>query len=360
MPLWASLIYFIQKFLMLQVYHGMLWLRRMVYNRLIIPLSNREIFMSQLLTTMFNVIAPILLIASLGAFLGRVIAIDRRTLSSVLIYLFMPALVLEGITNARVGNDQLIRMMLFVFIGCTILALIGWLIAKVLRLDFMTTNAFVLCVMMINAANYGIPFNKFAFGQSAEQLAVVYYVASAVVSNTLGVYFASRGNSASARGAMLNIFKVPLLYATIIGLIFNQLGIFITAPTDMPNAPALPLPLARMIDILSDAAVPTMLVLLGVLLAQSRFTAKRIMPMLVAGGVKLLIAPIIAILLMSLLGIDGLARQVGIIQLSMPVAVLASALAAQFDADTEFVTGVIFISTLGSILTLSVLVILVG
>ncbi|PJF29467.1 MAG: hypothetical protein CUN52_08255 [Phototrophicales bacterium] len=316
--------------------------------------------MQGLLTTIFTVIAPILLIAGIGAFIGRRMQVDRRALSSILIYLFMPALVIEGITNARVGNDQLIRMMFFIFISCAILAMIGWIIAKGLRLDFMTTNAFILCVLMINAANYGIPFNRFAFGQSAEQLAVVYYVASAVVGNTLGVYFASRGNSATARHAMLNIFKVPLLYAMIIGFILNQLGIFIYAPADMPDAPALPLPLARMIDILSDAAVPTMLVLLGILLGQSRFTTKKIMPMLAASAVKLLIAPLIAIVVMAFLGLDGLVRQVGIIQLSMPVAVLTSALATEFEGDIEFVTGVIFITTLGSVISLSVLVMLVG
>lgn len=315
--------------------------------------------MQGLLTTIFNVIAPILLIAGMGALIGRRMQVDRRALSSMLIYLFMPALVIEGITNARVGNDQLIRMMVFIFISCTILAMIGWIIAKGLRLDFMTTNAFILCVLMINAANYGIPFNRFAFGQSAEQLAVVYYVASAVVGNTLGVYFASRGNSATARHAMLNIFKVPLLYAMIIGFVLNQLGIFIYAPADLPDAPALSLPLARMIDILSDAAVPTMLVLLGILLGQSRFTAKKLMPMLAASAVKLLIAPLIAIVVMAFLGLDGLVRQVGIIQLSMPVAVLTSALATEFEGDIELVTGVIFITTLGSVISLSLLVMLV-
>ncbi|MCU0480188.1 MAG: AEC family transporter [Anaerolineae bacterium] len=316
--------------------------------------------MSELLTTMINVIAPILLIAAFGAYLNRRFKLERRTLSTVLIYLFIPALVLEGMTNARVGNDQLIRMMLFIFMGCASLALVGWLIAKAMRLDFMTTNAFILCVLMINAANYGIPFNRFAFGQSAEQLAVVYYIASAVVSNTLGVYFASRGNSTSARSAMMNIFKLPMLYAMVIGLILNQAGIFIYAPADMPNAPALPLPIARIIDVVSDATVPMMLVLLGVILSESHFTFKRIMPMLAASGVKLVIAPLIAIFIMALLGIDGLTRQVGIVQLSMPVAVLTSALASEFDGDAEFVAGVILISTLGSIISLSVLVTLVG
>lgn len=316
--------------------------------------------MQGLFSTMFNVIAPILLIAGSGAILSRRFVIDRRTLSSALIYLFMPALVIEGITNVRVGNDQLLRMMLFIFIGCALLAVVGWIVAKALRLDMMTTNALILCVVMLNAANYGIPFNRFAFGIEAEQLAVVYYVASTVVSNTLGVYFASRGSGVSARHAFTNIFRIPLLYAMILGLIFNQLGIFIIAPVDMPNAPALPLPLGRMIEILADASVPTMLVLLGVLLGQSRFTLTKLTPILAASGVKLLIAPIIAIALMSLLGLDGLVRQVGIIQLSMPVAVLTSALASEFNADTEFVTGVIFVSTLGSIVSLSVLVTLVG
>lgn len=316
--------------------------------------------MQGLFTTILNVIAPILCIAGFGAILGRYMPIDKRSLSTILIYLFMPALVIEGIANVRVGNDQLFRMMVFIFMGCAILATIGWAIARALQLDFMTTNAFILCVLMINAANYGIPFNRFAFGQSAEQLAVIYYVASAVVGNTLGVYFASRGNSSSARHAMLNIFRVPLLYAMIVGLMLNQFDIFIYAPADMPDVSALPLPVARMIDILSDAAVPTMLVLLGILLGQSRFTAKKLTPMLIASGVKLGIAPLVAVVVMALLGLDGLVRQVGIIQLSMPVAVLTSALATEFEGDIEFVTGVIFITTLGSVISLSLLVMLVG
>jgi predicted permease len=60
-----------------------------------------------------------------------------------------------------------------------------------------------------------------------------------------------------------------------------------------------------------------------------------------------------------LLGLSGLARQVSIIEASMPTAVTTGVLATEFGSDTEFTTAVILVSTLASIVTLSVLLTLV-
>ena len=64
--------------------------------------------------------------------------------------------------------------------------------------------------------------------------------------------------------------------------------------------------------------------------------------------------------LAALLGIAGLARQVSIVESSMPTAVISSVLATEFGSDPEFVTAVILVSTLASSITLSVLLTVVN
>ncbi|HEX2907445.1 MAG TPA: AEC family transporter [Phototrophicaceae bacterium] len=78
-------------------------------------------------------------------------------------------------------------------------------------------------------------------------------------------------------------------------------------------------------------------------------------PLLLAVGVRLVLAPLIAFPLAALLGLTGVTFQVAVVESSMPTAVLANALAAQFNSDTEFTASVTLVGTLASIISLSIL-----
>ncbi len=199
----------------------------------------------------------------------------------------------------------------------------------------------MLSVVSVNAGNYGLPLNDFAFGQAGLQRAIVYFVVTAMISNTLGVYLASRG-TASVRRSLSNVLMVPLPYATVLGFVINMRNI------------ALPIPLDRAVTLLGQAAVPGMLIVLGLQLSRASIKG-RMGPIVLATITRLGVAPLIAILLAILLGLSGLARQVSIIQTSMPTAAMAGVLATEFSSDAEFTTAVILISTLASIVTLSIL-----
>jgi predicted permease len=171
-----------------------------------------------------------------------------------------------------------------------------------------------------------------------------------VVTNTLGIYLASRG-TASIRQSLLNILKVPMPYATALGFLLNISGV------------SLPLPLERATGLLGQAAVPVMLIILGLQLSRlSRmsFVIDRLGPVLLAAGLRLVVAPLVALPLVSLLGLSVLTGQVSVIQASMPTAVMAGVLATEFGNDAQFATAVILVSTLASVVTLSVLLYVVG
>jgi predicted permease len=70
-------------------------------------------------------------------------------------------------------------------------------------------------------------------------------------------------------------------------------------------------------------------------------------------AVRLLAGPLVAALLAALFGLTGIARDAGIIQASMPAAVLTTLIALEHDLLPDFVTTVVLFSTLASAVTLT-------
>lgn len=298
------------------------------------------------LNTVTHILLPIFLVVGLGILVERRLAIDPRTLSRAVVYLFSPCLVLGSIAESDLQADEMGLIIAMAVASSALMALIAWASAHILRFDHKLTSAFMLSVVLINAGNYGLPLNEFAFGAGGLQRAVVYFVVTALTANTLGVYLASRGK-ASARRSLLNVFTVPLPYAALLGLVLNL------TPFELPQ------PIDRAIDVLGQGAVPCMLLILGLQLSRSSLKG-RIGPVLLATAARLVVAPAVAIALAALLGMTGLARKVSIVEASMPTAVLAGVLAIEFGADAEFVTTVTLVSTLSSVASLGILLTLIA
>lgn len=77
-------------------------------------------------------------------------------------------------------------------------------------------------------------------------------------------------------------------------------------------------------------------------------------------SLRLLIAPIVALLLTPLLGLQGVAWQAAVTQASMPAAVNTTILASEYKLDSSLVTAIVFIGTILSPLTLTPLIVLLG
>ena len=107
---------------------------------------------------------------------------------------------------------------------------------------------------------------------------------------------------------------------------------------------ALPLAVMRPIGMLSDAALPVMLLVMGMQLERA------VMPthpaaVAVAVALSLVVSPLVGVGLSILLGLSGPARQAAILLASMPAAVVTTVLALEFDLDPNFATSVVFVST---------------
>ncbi|MDE3087780.1 MAG: AEC family transporter [Chloroflexota bacterium] len=296
--------------------------------------------LSALASILINIISPIVLVALAGLVLARTLGIDARPLSRIMLYIFTPALVFGSAYRTQLSGEY-VTIALFALIVTALMGIVTWGLIKIMRYDRLTASGFALGVLFVNAGNYGLPLILFAYGQEGLARAVVFFTVSAVLTQTLAIFIAARGR-ASARDALRNVFKMPLVYAVTLGLVFNQIGVVV------PDA------LMKSVDLAGGAAVPLMLTILGIELAGATIQDDRVAIGL-ATTAKLIFTPLVAFPLAAVMGLQGVARSVCIIEASMPTAVMASIVAVEFDAHPRLVTGIVLASTVFSIGTLTVL-----
>jgi malate permease and related proteins len=297
------------------------------------------------MTVLLNVVLPVFLVAGVTALAHDRLRFDVQTLSRAVFYLFAPALVFDAMTNSDVSGAELGQIAAVVVLSTAVLWLLAVLAARWLRLEGPTQAAFLNAILLMNAGNFGLSVNLFAFGQPGLARASLYFTVSAVLSASLGVYISASGR-ASARAALNQVVTVPMVYAAAVGLVLNLTG------WQVPG------PLARAIELLGQASVPVMLAVLGAKLAvtvRSGVRALRLPALAVVTVTRLAIAPALAWGLAWLVGLDGLARDVTIVESAMPTAVVTTILATEFEADSAFAALCVFVTTLASLGSLTLL-----
>jgi hypothetical protein len=288
-----------------------------------------------------NDILPIFVVAAVGFALARFSDTNVKTLSSASFNALSPCLVFDQLVRSSIGGGVFGRMVIFCILLTTVMGIVAWIAAVPFRLNRQTLTSFLLVVMFSNSGNYALPVVLFAFGREALAYASVYFVASAIVTYTVGVGVAASGRG-DVRHVLKGIVRVPALYAV------AAAGLVLVTQTIVPLA------IMRPITLLGDAAIPVMLLILGMQLERA------VMPnrpgiVALAVGLSLLVGPIVGIALTMGLGLTGLARQVAIVGASMPAAVITTVLALEFGLDASFATGAVFLSTILSPFTLVVL-----
>lgn len=291
-----------------------------------------------------NNILPIFLCAGAGFALGQRLKVDLKTATRLAFYVFSPCLVFTSILHTELAGDEFGQLALFTLAVLGVMGLAAWITGKVLRLDRPTLAALLIASVFVNGGNYGLAVNTFAFGEAALARAVVYYVFSTLTVYTFGVVVASAGRR-PIQDALRQLLSVPAAYAL---LIAGALKLFHLT---------LPLALDRALTLLSQAAIPVMLIILGLQMAEAhQWPRARLGLIGVASFLQLIVAPLVGLALASALGLTGVTRQAAVLEASMPTAVITTVLAVEYDLDAAFMTGVVIISTLLSPLTLTPLI----
>jgi predicted permease len=302
--------------------------------------------LSQYSKLFFDNLFPILLAAASGFALAKWLKINPRPLSQVIFYVFSPVLVFNLITSSQLSNQDILRTLLFTFVLIGIVGVLTWLLGAILKLERRILAAVLLTAMFMNAGNYGLPLTSFAFGGAALAFASVFFVINSAATNTAGIVIASSG-STSVWKAIKGLLKFPAIYALVLGVLFLQFKW------------QLPFGLSRTVTLLSNAAIPSMLVLLGMQLVNIKLVGQ-VRPLILTTGMRLLVAPLLALGLARIFGMSGPALQAVVLEAAMPAAVTTTILATEFEAEPTFVTTAVLVTTLLSPFTLTPLLAFLG
>jgi malate permease and related proteins len=286
-----------------------------------------------------NNILPSFIAIGLGVILARCMEMDLRAISRMALYILTPCLVFSSLIKSQVSGGDMTRVILFLVLITAGIGVLSWITARALRLSQVRENALLLSTMFSNAGNMGLSVLLFAFGQGGMDAGLIFYVGSALLNHTLAAYLASRGKNSIGR-SVLNMLKLPSLYAAIAA--FALRGLNVTTP-DFISKP---------VALVGNAAVPVLLLLLGMQLARTRIRGDLTL-ISIATFIKLVVTAALSIGLAGAMGMTGLTRAVCVTEASMPSAVTTIMMSIEFEADPDFVTSVVFLSTLLSAVTLT-------
>ena len=298
-----------------------------------------------MLSVFLEVVLPVALVAILGALVGRWQSIPVRPVSALVFYLFSPALVFHSLATTEVPGDEAARIVAVVVVLYVILYVVATAASTALRHDRGLRAGFALSVVTANGGNMGLPVSLLAFGQAGFDVAVVNFVVGAVLAYSAGIMIASMAGGGASR-ALQAPFRYPVVYAAVGGVLVNVLAVELPVTIEAPVAT------------LADAAVPVMLVVLGLQL-HGAASLTELRDTVAANAGRLLVAPALAWAIVTAAGLEGVTRDTLIVLSAMPTAVIATVVATEFNARPDFVTRSVVLSTLLSMVTTTVLITLV-
>lgn len=295
--------------------------------------------MIELLQIFANNLLPILLISGTGFFLARTLHIEPRTFGRIIFFILYPVLVIDLLIRNKLSFSTILGISGFALCVLIVTGVITFLIGRSFKLDRPVLLAVLLASIFANSGNYGLPLISFAFGQDALAYATIYYIAVALLFNTVGVLVASMGRM-NFKAALIGLLKVPTIYSIVIALIINQTGW------------VMPTPIQRTVSLVAGGAIPCMLILLGMELQRAKWN-KNFLAISIGTVIRLVIGPLIGWGLSLVFGLKGPARQAGITDTALPTAVMTTILATEYNLEPALVTSIVFTSTILSPLTLT-------
>ncbi|WP_088105777.1 AEC family transporter [Halalkalibacter urbisdiaboli] len=298
------------------------------------------------MTIFFDVVLPVLLVFLIGFGVQKWKKIDIKAISTVAIYIMTPCLVFRTFYTAEL-DMQYFYMVIFSAILLFALIVINKWYAKLKGYSQSVESGMILSTAFMNSGNYGAPIILFAYGDMGFAYSVSFLVLQAIIMNFFGVYYAARGE-AGIGVAVKSVFEMPATYAVILALILKSVN------WEIPDN------LFLTIDIIAEATVPTVMVILGMQLAQIKWDNFNWGHITYGVILRLFISPLIAVGIVMMFPLDPLLAKVLIVSAAMPSAATIVMYAVQFNTEPKLVSSITLITTLISIFTITVLLAILG
>jgi malonate transporter len=302
----------------------------------------------------FFSILPIFLITMLGAGSKKYwLTSDEfwRGLEKLSYFVLFPAVLFNYISTADISSTALITLVFGLIVSSIIVSAGMVWYQKQYDIDK---------IEFTSIFQGGIRYNSyifFALGSALygdKGLGIVSVISSYMIifTNSISVlmfnaYIKPPANSAISRfdtliGFISKFTANPLILASVAGFIFNYLELHMN------------IGLHNTLVSLSNAALAMGLMNVGAGL-KFTFNENYINRIMISGVIKLCILPMIAFIILSMFGITGIPKAIGVLYSGLPCASTAYILSKQLGGDADLMASIITVTTIMSVFTLSII-----
>ena len=284
------------------------------------------------MATILETVVPVFLIILLGFLIGKFKKINVGPLVDLLVYVTVPALIVSSITKSSLSVADFFTVALSAAGVIIILGILAFFLFKAFH---STSRGLYLPLTIGNSGYLGYPIALLAFGAEGLSRAVVFDVVNSLFLYSIGIWLIHEKKD------FREMFKIPLLYAVLLGIGLNLFSIQIHPV------------IAKPLEMVGSITIPLALLVLGYKLTEVR--VKAFLVGIGASLFRIIGGFLAALLLVSLFSISGVSRNIVLLEAAMPSAVMTLILCQKYRRDADAVASVVFLSTVLSIISIPII-----
>ena len=282
-------------------------------------------------------IIVMILIGVLSKKIGLLKENDVETLNNIVINIALPCMIFNALYTADVSLiPKLSILTVYMLITSLIVGILTYSLLHFLGWERKKIWSLVTVVVLGNTGFLGYPITHGIFGNEGMIRAVFCDISTSILFILLSLIF-----DGELKVAIKKILTFLPLWAVVLGILFNIYSIPIT-PVG-----------STVVGYLAGATIPLIMISLGLSLKLEglKYHFKEVG---LASIIKLLIYPLIALGVLSLLNITGFEHTIGFIEATMSSAMLGMVIAVTYRLDWELTSDCIFTTTLFSLITIPI------
>ncbi|TLS97243.1 AEC family transporter [Aliarcobacter cibarius] len=278
-----------------------------------------------------EILFPVFVITIIGIIYAKKVKIDINSINKINLDIFIPFLIFYSISS-KLPN---ISVLGYFSLGAIIIVFgSGLILYPFVKLMKLNVNSFLPAMMFNNSINLGLPLALLSFGQEAMALFIALSLVQVIGQFTIAEMM--YGGKIDIK----DMFKNPVIIATIFGLLFNYFNITFTSTINVT------------LELLSQVAIPLILFALGVRLSTVKLENIKV------GIIGAILCPlsglIMAFLAIYLFEYSELQQKLLILFGLLPTAVLNAILAEKYNKDSSMVASIVAIGNIFTIIYLPI------
>lgn len=286
-------------------------------------------------------IMVMILIGALSKRIGLLKEEDVEILNNIVINMALPCMIFNALYSVDVSLlPSLSILTVYILITSLIVGILTYSLLKILGWDSKKIWSFMVVVVLGNTGFLGYPITQGIFGNAGLIRAVFCDISTSITFIILS-FLMILIFGGTMKTAIRKIITFMPLWAIILGIVFN---IFSIPITDVG---------LTFVSYLAGATIPLIMISLGLSL-NIRGLKNHLKEVSLASVIKLVIYPLIALCVLSLLHITGFNRTIGFIEAAMSSAMLGLVIAITYKLDWDLTSDCIFTTTLFSLVTIPI------